>query len=92
MDVKRQLNMTLELLQRFYQLQELTSERLMKLKYSNYQSLFTTQHEWMIGQYVRDNLWLVWYCTQWVLKWHTVTFHHIIAANKRMYDLIDGVM
>jgi len=43
-------------------------------------------------KYVMDILWLFWCCTLWMLKWHTVTFHHVIATYNDMCDRIDGVM
>jgi len=91
-DVKIHWDSTLELLERAYWLWEFPPERLQNQKYSNYWPLFTTKEEWTIAKYVMEVLRPFRYWTLWMLKRHTVTFHHVITLHNDMFDLIDGVM
>ena len=91
-DVKTCWNLTLEVLERINILREFTGELLKIPKYSDYLPLFTTQDEWTIVMYVMEALWPFRYWTLWILKWHTVTLHHVITGYNDMFDFMDGVM
>jgi len=51
MDVKTKWNSTLEFLERAYRFREFTGEWLKNPKYSEYRSLYRTEHEWSIVKY-----------------------------------------
>ena len=90
-DVKTRWNLTLELLEQAYRLRELTYEQLQNPKSSNYSSLFTTQNEQTIVNYIMEVLKLFQYLTLRMLKRHTVTLHHVITVYNDIFDHIDGV-
>jgi len=92
LDVKTRWNLTLELLERAYRLREFTREWPNNPKDSDYWPLFTTQDEWTIVKYVMEVLRPFRYWTMWMLKWHTVTLHHVITVYNHMFDNMDGVM
>ena len=92
MDVNTRWNSTLELLERAYRLREFTREWLQIPKYSEYRPLFTTQDEWTIVMYVMEVLRPFRYWILWMLKWHTVTLHHVITVYNDMFDDMDRVM
>ena len=91
-DVKTRWDSTLELLERAYRLQEFTREWLMNPKYREYRSLYKTQGEWTIVQYVMEVLMPVQYWTLWMSKRHTVTLHHVITVYNDIFDHMDGVL
>jgi len=55
-DVKTRWNSTLQLLEEAYRLREFTHEWLKNPKYSEYQSLYTTEDEWTIVKDVMEVL------------------------------------
>jgi len=92
MDVKTHWNLTLELLEWAYRLQEFTCEWLQNPKYSDYRPLFTSQDEWTIVKYVMEVLRPLRYWTHSMSKRHTVTLHHVITVCNDMFNHMDGVM
>jgi len=72
MDMKTCWDSTLELLERFFRLREITCEWLNNPQYRDHRPLFTTQDEWTIVKYVMEVLRPFRYWTVWMLKRHTV--------------------
>jgi len=68
MDVKTGWNLTMELLEQAYRLQEFTREWLKHPQYSDYQSLYTTENEWTIVKYVMEVSMPFRYWTLWMSK------------------------
>jgi len=92
MDVRTRLNSTVGLLERSYWLHEFTWECLRNPTYSDHRPLFTSQDEWTIVRYIMEVVWQFRYWTLWMLKWHTVTLHHVITVYNDLFDHIDGMM
>jgi hypothetical protein len=61
-------------------------------KYAEYQSLFTTHHEWTIVKYVMEVLKPFRYWTLWMSKRNTVRLHHVITMYNDMFNYTDCVM
>jgi len=91
MNVKRLWNSTLGLLERAYQLPELTSEWVQNRMYTEYRPLFTTEDEWTIVRYVMAVLRPIRYWTLWMSKRHTVILHHVITVYNDMVKQMEGV-
>jgi len=91
MDVMKQWNWILEMLERAYWLREFTRECLQNPKYTDNQPLFCTQDGWTIVQYVMEVLRQFWYWTLWMSKRHSVTLPHIITVYNDIIDHMDGV-
>jgi len=85
-------NLTLESVERVYQLQEFIRDWLQNPTYGDYRPRLTTQDEWTIVKYVRE----VWrpfrHSTLSMSKLETVTLLHIITLYNDMCHHMDGVM
>jgi len=92
MYVKTRWNLTLELLERAYRLRASTHEWLKDPKYSDFRSLYTTEDEWTIVEYVMEVLMPFRYWTLWMSNRHKVTLHHIITVYNDTLNHMDGVL
>jgi hypothetical protein len=92
MDVNTRWNLTVELLERAYRLQDFTSEWLKNPNYKVNCLLYTTPDEWVIVKYVMEVLRPFRYWTLWMSKGVTVTLHHVITIYNDIFDHLDGVM
>jgi len=92
MDVETHGDPTLELLERVYQLREVTHEWFHNPKYMDSWPLFKTQDKWTIVKYVMELLRPLQYWTLWMSNWHIVTLHHVFTVFNDMFNHTDGVM
>jgi hypothetical protein len=92
MQVKTQWNSRVEMLERADRLGEVIREWLKHPEYCHCRPLFTTQDECTIVNYFKEILRQFRYWTQWMLKRHTVSRHHVITVYNDMFNRMHGLM